>query len=240
VVLTYHNLAADDVEGFTRQMNHLRRTAIPVFPDEKPPAGGKTSTAVTFDDGFANVFEYGMPILAALKIPAVVFIPTRYIGSRPGWLRPGHQCPCADQDLVSASTIRSINAQLVRVGSHGVTHRRLSCLDLHELKAELATSKNVLEEMTGRPVRLLSLPYGSGTPVVHEAAKRMGYERVFSNVPLWTNRSTEGVLAGRVDVSPHDSLVEFHLKAVGAYQWMAVAVPAKQYVSKWLARVLSS
>ncbi|WP_242394765.1 polysaccharide deacetylase family protein [Anaeromyxobacter oryzisoli] len=37
--------------------------------------------AVTLDDGYAEVAEHALPILASLKIPATVFVPTGYVGT---------------------------------------------------------------------------------------------------------------------------------------------------------------
>ena len=40
------------------------------------------SVAITIDDGYANNFTLGLPVLEKLKIPATLFIATGYIGTR--------------------------------------------------------------------------------------------------------------------------------------------------------------
>lgn len=49
-----------------------------------PPRHGAQRTdvaAVTFDDGYADVHGVALPILAALRVPASIFVPTGYLGT---------------------------------------------------------------------------------------------------------------------------------------------------------------
>lgn len=74
-------------ETFDRQMSVLKREFRPLALAEfeahvssrRPfPAG---SCLVTFDDGWIDTFTTALPILQKYDIPAVVFLPTRYIGT---------------------------------------------------------------------------------------------------------------------------------------------------------------
>jgi hypothetical protein len=96
------------------------------------------------------------------------------------------------------------------------------------LTAELVDSRTTLEALTGMPVNLLALPYGCFTVAVIQTARLIGYTRVFANMPLLLAARTSPTLHGRVNVSPRDWRLEFHLKASGSYAWLAVAIRAKR------------
>lgn len=231
VVLTYHAITTRDVAGFERQMQDLGTRRQSVFADAAPARGGRGAVAVTFDDAFQSVIDNALPVLRRHRIPATIFVPTGYLGDAPGWiLKKGVRTP---EVVASAATLKSLDPALVRLGSHTVSHPRLARLDEGTLRTELAGSKQALEEITGGPISMLSFPYGSFNDAVVEAAGRAGYQRLFANVPLETRSP---LLVGRVNVTPHDWPIEFALKAGGAYNWMALAVPAKKTVMTLLGR----
>jgi hypothetical protein len=47
-------------------------------------------------------------------------------------------------------------------------------------------------------------------------------------VPVLQGTGDDSLLVGRINVSPVDWPLEFRLKMQGAYQWLALAVPAKR------------
>ena len=84
VVLLYHRIADETVDPlgmcvspghFEEHLEVLQRTANVVVATKIPtaPAG---SVAVTFDDGYRDVFTEALPRLAARKIPSAVFLVT--------------------------------------------------------------------------------------------------------------------------------------------------------------------
>lgn len=233
VVLTYHAIGQAEVPGFSAQMQELAALDTAVFPDEPARSGSRRPVAVTFDDGFQTVFDHAAPILAQHRIPATVFVPTGYLGTEPGWVA------IADRPrlgiVASADTLSHTDPGRIKIGSHSVTHPHLNRLTGVALEEELASSRRRLEEIMGRPVGMLSLPYGSSSAAVLAAARAAGYDRVFANVPIRSSSREDG-LAGRIDVSPHDWLFEFRLKRRGAYEWMALALPVKRRVLQFLGR----
>jgi peptidoglycan/xylan/chitin deacetylase (PgdA/CDA1 family) len=173
--------------------------------------------------------------MASLGIPATLFVPSGYLGTAPGWIPPAQRQSGSSGVLASAGALAALDYRLVRIGSHTVSHPHLSSLRVAELHTELALSKQVLENITGGPVTTMSFPYGSYDTRVLAAARAAGYQRLFANVPVSPD-TPDGALAGRITVSPRDWRVEFRLKVRGAYDWMALAVPAKRAVIGWFAQ----
>ncbi len=46
-----------------------------------PESSGKPICCLTFDDGWADFYDYAYPLLKSLNVPATVFLPTDYISS---------------------------------------------------------------------------------------------------------------------------------------------------------------
>ncbi len=71
-----------------RQLEHVarRRELVPLATAQRilaEPArpGASDVAAVTFDDGYAEVVEHALPVLAELRVPATMFVPTGYVGT---------------------------------------------------------------------------------------------------------------------------------------------------------------
>jgi len=227
VVLTFHAVRASETQAFEQQMRKLKGLAHPVFADEVAPSCGRISVAVSFDDGLRSVFENALPIMASLGIPATLFIPTGYLGLAPAWGSFANSFGRHSDSVVSAEVLAQVDPQLVRVGSHTVTHRPLADVERLQCQREMEESKQSLERLLGLPVRMLAFPFGSFSLDTVKLAHEAGYDMLFANVPLVT-RDNPPRLVGRLDVSPLDWALEFRLKVAGAYRWLAVAVPAKR------------
>lgn len=92
VILCYHNVVADGGSAgdpglhlpaakFDRQMRWLENryhviSLAEVVSRIRQNRSLRGTAAITFDDGYAGVFEHAWPILRAGRLPATVFIPT--------------------------------------------------------------------------------------------------------------------------------------------------------------------
>lgn len=97
-VLMYHGVVPDDeplADGdwlqvrageFRRQMAYLKRhyEVVPLADvvGAQAASGGRPRAVVTFDDGYANVYHYALPILRELGLPATVFVVTGHVDTR--------------------------------------------------------------------------------------------------------------------------------------------------------------
>jgi peptidoglycan/xylan/chitin deacetylase (PgdA/CDA1 family) len=230
VVITYHSIHGPDVPKFEEQMREVKRCATPITAMNLLDQSDDQTVAVTFDDGFSNVFDHAVPILAKHQVPATCFIPTGYIGREAGWmaLRPPNGKPFRLESLASAERLAAADPRWITIGSHTVTHPHLTALDDTELDRELVESKGTLEEIVGKDVTSLSFPYGSFSGKVVASAVAAGYAQVFANVPVRAAVGSTPVLVGRIGVSAQDWPWEFRLKVLGAYEWLAVVIPIKR------------
>jgi peptidoglycan/xylan/chitin deacetylase (PgdA/CDA1 family) len=238
VVLMYHSVKSRERERFARQMEQLVSIATPVYADfaGSRTSDGHRSVAVTFDDAYQSVLENAIPILRERRIPATLFVPTKYLGGQPAWIT-NERHRNADERLLTIDELRCVRKDGGLIGSHGVTHRSFTQLNHAEALAELIESREVLENISRQRVNLLALPYGSSNTEVLRIATQAGYERVFLNVPRRSAGNFE-CLIGRIEVSPTDWALEYGLKIRGAYQWLPLAIAAKGRLMNVLGRFL--
>lgn len=227
VILYYHVVKSEQRAKFARQMDYLVRFATPISLDQIAclPNGGHCA-AITFDDGFASAIENALPELEPREIPATMFIPTAYIGDRPGWedLDPDSR----NEVVMNVDQIRRAERNpLLTISSHCRTHAKLSSLGEEDARNEIVESKKDLETILGAKVSTLSFPHGDYAPVHAEWAREAGYERLFSISPELLNPDNITYVTGRIRVDPTDWPLEFRLKLLGAYRWLPAAFAIK-------------
>jgi peptidoglycan/xylan/chitin deacetylase (PgdA/CDA1 family) len=203
-------------------MDDLKRLTHPVTCDHRNHLpGGVRYSAVSFDDGFISVFENALPELESKEIPATVFIPTGCLGQPPGWMQT--DLGNTDQEhIISAEEIKRLkNHRLLSFGSHSVSHPNFLMLGDAEARHELSRSRQDLEALLERQITLFSFPHGTHEPRLVELAQRAGYDRLFTIDPEPAFIGTNELIIGRIQVDPSDWPIEFRLKLLGAYRWLA-------------------
>ena len=121
---------------------------------------------ITFDDGHESDLIVAAPELARRNLHAIFFIVWSYLG-RPGYL---------NRDQVIA-----LRSQGFEIGSHGMTHTRLSQISLAEASGELCESKRRLEDLLQEPVAAFALPGGHYNDAVLQEVWTAGYRRVMTS-----------------------------------------------------------
>ena len=168
----YHHVYADEVKGFERQLNYLKNYGDFISIDHaveilhsKTPIKGRYF-CLTFDDGQVCCYKYALPVLAKLNIPGTFYIVTDFVGksftpdSRITRDVFGYRGIKTTLDFMSWDQCREVLSADITIGSHSVSHRRLSRLTEDEVKLELSSSKNKIEDNIGRPCIHFCAPYG--------------------------------------------------------------------------------
>jgi peptidoglycan/xylan/chitin deacetylase (PgdA/CDA1 family) len=225
----YHAVKADKLDKFKRHMDYILRIGSPTWSDtNESPSDTRPKIAVTFDDGFRSVMENALPVMQERGIPATIFVPVGYIGKKPGWVSDSQDLNLEDEVLNETQLRGLADNHLVKVGSHSITHKRLSQLDPKEAHEELVESKKILENILGKRVDLFAFPYGDYNEETIELCAKAGYRNVFLAIPVWGSSPKHGIVRGRIDVSLDDWFLEYRLKMLGAYQWLPVAINLKR------------
>jgi len=227
-VLMYHSLKSEQRSRFEKHMDELIKAGRPVRANILGPLmKGQHHIAVTFDDGYQSVLNNALPILIARKIPATIFVTTGYLGAKPGWIHnPDHEN--INENILTEEQLKQIPDDLITIGSHSVTHPHLASIGKDDAFKELIESKKTLEDMLHTDITLLSLPYGSINKEIIDMAKRAGYKHIYLNIPSLPFSKVGEYVIGRINISLDDWLIEYHLKLLGAYQWLFFAIIFKR------------
>jgi len=161
-------------ETFVRQLAELSENGFApcslaeACQDAQPTA----RVVLTFDDGFHNVFRNALTPLAERRWRALQFLVPRFIGQLNQWeLREGE----VPELLMDAAQVRDWLGAGHAIGSHSLTHARLTRLTLRDAREEIFASKRKLEDDFGVPVEHFCYPYGDWTEAVRELVMEAGY-----------------------------------------------------------------
>ncbi len=171
-------MTPDDLE---RQIGFLisRGWRATTFSEAVLNPTGRRTLAITFDDAFASVCRYAVPILAGFGVPGTVFAPTSCIlTGRLGWAGIEHweNSPAlAELMAMSWDDLGALADSGWEIGSHTRTHPHLTQLDAESLALELEGSREDFASQLGRPSDVIAYPYGDVDARVAERAASAGY-----------------------------------------------------------------
>ena len=221
-ILTYHHVA-DAPPGhpqknlfispreFNRQMDFLKQDGFHVMSLDlikNSLTGGEPlphhTVAITFDDGFEDIFQNAFPILSAHGFTATIFVITGTLGAAVSQ-RDTSEC----ERYLSAEHLRALSAADITIGSHSTAHRRLGNIPLDEATEEIVNSRKVLEEILGRPVTWFSYPFGSFNSEVARCVRNAGYAGAVSVIRDNRVKPSQVYYLPRVMVMPDATLLRF-------------------------------
>lgn len=189
-ILLYHEVGDDgppnrarvSTGAFRAQMEYLRTHGYQVIRLDQVIAylDGRTRLgtrpiAITFDDGYLDVYYNAIPILRQYHYPAAVFVTVH---------RP-IQLPAPVQQIprMSVRQWRELAESGFTIGSHGLTHPILTTLSNSEALREIRQSKTELERLLGRPVSFFAYPKGKYNMQIVNLVRQAGYTAALATGP---------------------------------------------------------
>jgi peptidoglycan/xylan/chitin deacetylase (PgdA/CDA1 family) len=243
VVLMYHRVCPDGewrasdfvvtASVFRRQMAWLARHRYwtPRLSDVLC-AGGRAPclpgrpVLLTFDDGYADNFANALPVLLELGFTAAFFP----VLDRRERMNRWDTAPELRAPLLSVGEMRALEEAGMELGSHTVTHARLTRASPAELVDELSRSREILASIAARPLPVLAYPYGDVDDRVKQAARAAGYEAALAvnSGPLEMAADPFEIRRQRVGNSARDAYLRLLLSgAEKLYAWSKWKVGAR-------------
>jgi peptidoglycan/xylan/chitin deacetylase (PgdA/CDA1 family) len=224
-ILFYHRVAADRDElavhprMFRRQMDCLASAGYRVVDMTRVAdllESGETPermVGLNFDDGYLDVADHALPVLAEYGFQATVFIATGVTDGRASF--PWYERQPA---LLGWAEISALDRSgTLEFEAHTVTHPNLLAVDDRRAAAEIEESKLELETRLGRPVTALSYPAGLFGERERALAMKAGYRVAVSCEPGVNLPETDRFALRRRQIDSRDTLLDFRAKVAGGH-----------------------
>ena len=120
---------------------------------------------LTIDDGLLSFYENAWPILREKKIPFILFVNTREVGSF---------------NYMNWSQILEIhNADYAEIGNHSHSHEYLVDEDPETIKSDILKSIEIFKEKLGKNSNFFSYPFGEYSLEFKKIIKELGFDYAF-------------------------------------------------------------
>lgn len=166
--------------------------------------------AITFDDGYADNFA-AVEELAKRGMTATLFVVTGAIGGPATW-----QTSDVARPMLSALQLRHIQTRGFEIGSHTVSHSRLTELNQSDIKCELRGSRQQLEELIEFPVLSFAFPFGAYNDDLVATVREAGYSAACNTDSGWAMRDDDPFRIRRISVFATDTVSAFSRKLLFA------------------------
>ncbi|MBY6187877.1 polysaccharide deacetylase family protein [Marinobacter hydrocarbonoclasticus] len=182
VILQYHHVSENTPAStsvtpaqFEEQMAYLADNQFNVVSLEtvvdairaKTPLPPKT-VAITFDDGYQNIYENGHPVLKRYGFPYTLFI---------------NPAPVGRANMMDWDTLKSLTEQGATIANHSWGHDHLIRRQGDEsqaewearVRADIEKTEAIIAEKTGHNVKMLAYPYGEYNQALRRLLDHMGF-----------------------------------------------------------------
>ena len=163
-------------EGFERQLLELRQrgyefVSLAGLVDNIRSQGAEKpgTVAVTFDDGWLDNYEFALPVLKKLSIPATFFVTTGHTKNA------AHECK-----QMGVAQLKELVRSGMEIGGHSRTHPDLRKVPVDGAIDEIRGCREDLEQALSVSVRFFAYPGGAFNRQTASLTQEAGYDAACS------------------------------------------------------------
>ncbi len=168
-ILVYHHVALDtpksttiSPEQFKKHLDYLNDNQFTVVPlnqivqsiKNQTPLADKT-VAITFDDGYSDIYHNAHPLLKAYNFPYTLFINPAVVPKKTG-------------RFLNWTDLKAMSEDGVMIANHGLEHESLIKVPkgqdaktwVNEQLSKLEQAQTILKQQLNQDWRYFALPYG--------------------------------------------------------------------------------
>jgi peptidoglycan/xylan/chitin deacetylase (PgdA/CDA1 family) len=173
------------------------------------------TVGLSFDDGYLDVAEHALPVLAGHGFRATVFVAPAVVDGS-AWIdgyRRHRQPAILDWDDIGELD----RDGTLRFEAHSLTHPNLTALDEHVARHEIERSKSALEAHLARPGEAFAYPSGLFGERERRLVDEAGFRMAVSCEPGVNQPETDRLALRRRQIDARDSLLDFRAKVGGGH-----------------------
>jgi peptidoglycan/xylan/chitin deacetylase (PgdA/CDA1 family) len=214
-LLIYHRVGGGSPDerdvspgDFAAQLDVLDRHPVRSLGDALKDLSAP-AIVLTFDDGFADVYEHAWPLLRERSLPFTIYLATAYVGGEMHW--DGSTARAAGPGLSWSQLEDMVSSGLATIGNHTHSHARPELVT----EEELDVCSSVIERRLGVRPDHFADTWGVREPLAEAPIRSRFSSAALGH--LGVNRPGQDVHAlFRIPVRRTDPLPFFRAKLAGA------------------------
>jgi peptidoglycan/xylan/chitin deacetylase (PgdA/CDA1 family) len=208
-ILAYHRITEGDSalcvspSVFSWQMEYLKKKGLNAGTLSEY-ISKNVDICLTFDDGWEDNFTNGFPIIKRLKFNFTIFLILGKIGSA---------------GYVGWDMIKQMVKHNIEIGSHTISHPKLTQIPIEDAKKEIFQSRSILEEKLNIPIKYFCYPSGDYNENISCLVAQAGYLAAVITPPV--RNIPQGTFSlHRTGIYKHNNKLIFRLKLFGVHRWL--------------------
>lgn len=241
IILLYHSVGdspqALDSNLFYRQMEWLHKYClVKTLTDliSQPSQQKCIEVAISFDDGYACLFNEVAPILSHFNMSAIVYINTGWISDNESLRKRsdpnlGHY---SGESFLVWDELRELVKQGWEIGSHGVEHHDLTICSEESIMEQLQQSKQMIEFYLKKPCTHFAYTWGKHTKNVRDNVQENNYQYAVAAHHATLKESDNTYALPRMNIEQGYSMDDFINIVQGKWDYLNIIHGLKKQYKK--------
>jgi len=187
--------------------------------------------ALTFDDGYACLYDTVLPILQAKNAVATVYINTGWMGDKAHKSSNPNLGHYPDEKFLTWDEVKKFSGYGWEIGSHGVDHIDLTKWPENIIYQEVVKSKVIIEDKLSKPCTHFAYTFGKHNRLLRENVKKAGYGYAAAAHHIQFSVKMNKLALPRLNIERDYSLEDFKNIIRGKWDFLGTIHRIKRYVS---------